>query len=147
MNELIKKEIYKVYPELNPQDPRSPYYVRILERNHNILKEFVKLILSFMIISIFNIILLRILKYNLMNILIFGVLIVRYPIKRLLILMIKTYQNYSPDHIRNRCRFEPSCSQYALKSINQFILPIALYKIGNRLYRCSFTQEGGFEDI
>lgn len=147
MNELIKKEIYKIYPELDSNDPRSPHYVRKLKRNNNLVKELSTLILSFIIVWLLNLIILKTFESNFMGIIISSVLFMKYPVKKFLIVTIKTYQNYAPDYIRNKCRFEPSCSQYAIKILDKYILPISLYKICNRLYRCSFTKDGGFEDI
>jgi len=41
-------------------------------------------------------------------------------LKRLAITAIYTYKKYVPENISARCVFEPTCSQYALDSIEKY---------------------------
>lgn len=38
----------------------------------------------------------------------------------LLITLIRQYQEVAPDRIRNSCRFEPTCSSYAILAIEKY---------------------------
>ena len=65
-------------------------------------------------------------------------------IKAALICSIKIYQRYAPEHIRNKCRFEPSCSEYMLLSLEKYGLIKGVKKGFNRLKRCNINN-GGFD--
>ena len=148
MDEELQKKIYEALPELDPKDPRSINYIRKLNYNNDIhvsfLKFFISLgivvILFYFINSLFN-------TNNLLKLLSLITLFYIFMGKLLLILIIKIYQNYVSDDIRNKCRFEPSCSNYALLVLKKYSIQKAVYLIVNRLYRCSYTDGGGFENI
>lgn len=67
--------------------------------------------------------------------------------KRILILLIRGYQYSISPLLGNRCRFSPSCSEYARLAviqhgpINAFILSIW------RLGRCHPFSRGGFDPV
>ena len=65
-------------------------------------------------------------------------------LKRAAICMIKIYQRYTPASIRNNCRFEPSCSEYMLLSIQKYGLIKGVCKGIGRLRRCN-VNGGGFD--
>ena len=65
-------------------------------------------------------------------------------LKRILICLVRIYQRFAPASIRNKCRFEPSCSQYMILSLQKYGLRKGLAKGVNRLRRCH-TQDGGFD--
>ena len=44
-----------------------------------------------------------------------------------------------------RCRFYPSCSQYALESLAKYRLSLALTKTGRRLLCCQPFHPGGID--
>jgi len=44
-----------------------------------------------------------------------------------------------------RCRFYPSCSQYALESLAKYSLSSALLKTGQRVLRCQPFHPGGID--
>ena len=74
-----------------------------------------------------------------------GVLIVLLlSLKRILICLIQIYQRYAPSAVRNKCRFEPSCSQYMILSLQKYGVLKGLQKGRNRLKRCN-TSDGGFD--
>ena len=74
-----------------------------------------------------------------------GVLIVLFVfLKRILICLVQIYQRYAPDSIRNKCRFEPSCSQYMILALNKYGLFKGLRMGINRIRRCN-TSDGGFD--
>lgn len=66
-------------------------------------------------------------------------------LKRIIICLVRIYQRYAPASVRNKCRFEPSCSQYMILSLQKYGLWRGLRKGRNRLKRCN-TEDGGFDD-
>ena len=64
--------------------------------------------------------------------------------KRIAINMVKIYQRYAPASIREKCRFEPSCSEYMILSIEKYGLIKGVKKGINRLKRCHIN-DGGFD--
>lgn len=65
-------------------------------------------------------------------------------IKRMFICAIKLYQKYAPDSLRNKCRFEPSCSEYMILAIEKYGLLKGLQKGICRLKRCNIDG-GGYD--
>lgn len=70
--------------------------------------------------------------------------VVAINLKRILICFVQIYQRYAPDSIRNKCRFEPSCSEYMIMSLNKYGLRKGLVKGIRRLTRCN-VHSGGFD--
>ena len=64
--------------------------------------------------------------------------------KRSIICLIRIYQRYTPDSVRNKCRFEPSCSQYMILSLQKYGLRKGLLKGIRRLKRCNIN-DGGYD--
>lgn len=64
--------------------------------------------------------------------------------KRMFICAIKLYQKYAPDSLRNKCRFEPSCSEYMILAIEKYGLIKGLQKGICRLKRCNIDG-GGYD--
>lgn len=73
------------------------------------------------------------------------VLISAVHLKQILIGLIRIYQRYAPASLRNKCRFEPSCSEYMVLSLQKYGLFRGLAKGCNRLSRCNVSG-GGFDD-
>lgn len=65
-------------------------------------------------------------------------------LKRIIICLVRIYQRFAPASIRNKCRFEPSCSQYMILSLQKYGLWKGLRKGINRLRRCNI-HNGGFD--
>lgn len=70
--------------------------------------------------------------------------IVAINLKRILICLVRIYQHYAPDSIRNKCRFEPSCSEYMILALKKHGLIKGLIKGIRRLTRCNI-HNGGFD--
>lgn len=64
--------------------------------------------------------------------------------KKAAITLVRIYQHFAPDSIRNRCCFEPSCSQYMILAINKYGLLKGVKKGIGRLKRCN-VNGGGYE--
>ena len=65
-------------------------------------------------------------------------------LKSILICLVRIYQRYAPEDIRNKCRFEPSCSEYMILSLEKYGLIKGLTKGICRLTRCN-VHNGGFD--
>lgn len=58
---------------------------------------------------------------------------------------VKLYQRFAPEAIRRKCRFEPSCSQYMILSLEKYGVWKGLPKGISRLKRCNMDN-GGFDE-
>lgn len=65
-----------------------------------------------------------------------GIIYILFILKRALIWMVHVYQRYAPDHVRLRCVFEPSCSEYMILSIKKYGSFVGVAKGIMRLLRC-----------
>lgn len=65
-------------------------------------------------------------------------------IKRCAICLVEIYQHFAPDAIRNKCRFEPSCSEYMILSLEKYGFVKGLGKGIGRLCRCNINH-GGYD--
>lgn len=132
------------------KDPTSIFYKRVLVRPHiSWLKISLYVLLPLVVAFTFKMLTI---KYNLMDsnatniIIVLG--LIAYIIinaKKGIICLVHIYQRYSPDSIRNKCRFEPSCSQYMIKSVEKYGVIKGVLKGINRLRRCNISN-GGFDE-
>jgi uncharacterized protein len=68
-------------------------------------------------------------------------------VKRALLALIGLYQRrISPSRPR-RCRYEPTCSAYAVEAIERFGTARGLLLSGWRLLRCNPFSHGGFDPV
>ena len=66
---------------------------------------------------------------------------------RLLIIAIRVYQRVLSPALGNRCKYYPSCSEYAAQAIAQFGILRGLVLGGHRLLRCNPWSHGGFDPV
>ncbi len=64
--------------------------------------------------------------------------------KKGVICMVRIYQRFAPANIREKCRFEPSCSQYMILAIEKYGLLKGVGKGINRIRRCK-SPNGGYD--
>jgi len=62
-----------------------------------------------------------------------------------LIKLIRSYQICTPANIRCRCKFIPTCSEYAILALQRYHIFKALALISYRLIRCSPLSKGGID--
>jgi putative membrane protein insertion efficiency factor len=55
---------------------------------------------------------------------------------------IRLYQRIAPDKIRGACRFEPSCSNYAILALQKYGFFKGWKMAMNRLMRCKIPNGG-----
>ncbi len=63
------------------------------------------------------------------------------------VLPIKLYQKTVSPLIGERCRYYPSCSEYAAQAISKFGILRGLVLAGWRLLRCNPWSRGGFDPV
>jgi uncharacterized protein len=57
------------------------------------------------------------------------------------------YQRYISPALPRRCKYEPSCSRYALEAIGQYGILRGLVLAGWRLLRCNPWSHGGYDPV
>ena len=67
--------------------------------------------------------------------------------KRVLLRVIGIYQRRISPVFPRRCRYEPSCSSYAVESIGRFGAIRGSLLAGWRLLRCNPFSHGGFDPV
>lgn len=65
--------------------------------------------------------------------------------KSIIITLVQLYQHFAPDHIRNRCRFEPSCSEYMIRAVQKYGACRGVCRGVGRLCRCNI-HNGGYDE-
>jgi putative membrane protein insertion efficiency factor len=65
----------------------------------------------------------------------------------LAILPIRAYQLLLSPMVGERCRYYPSCSEYAAQAISQYGILRGLVLAGWRLLRCNPLSRGGFDPV
>lgn len=140
----IGKELFS-----DEQDPRSYAYIRKLSRPKISLIKTLLLYIMLPALAITAIIvLLNYFGLSEINIVVIAAAIlvayILFTTKRLFICAIKLYQKYAPDSLRNKCRFEPSCSEYMILAIEKYGLIKGLQKGICRLKRCNIDG-GGYD--
>jgi uncharacterized protein len=63
------------------------------------------------------------------------------------ILLIKFYQRYITHMLPPSCRFEPSCSHYALQAFHKYPFFKALYLSIRRILKCHPFHKGGIDPL
>lgn len=140
----IGKELFN-----DEQDPRSSVYKRKLIRPKiSLIKTLLLYILLPALAITAFLVLLNYIGLSETNIVIIVAAILLAYIflttKRMFICAIKLYQKYAPDSLRNKCRFEPSCSEYMILAIEKYGLIKGLQKGICRLKRCNIDG-GGYD--
>jgi putative membrane protein insertion efficiency factor len=64
-----------------------------------------------------------------------------------LILLIRLYQKLLSPFLGRCCRFEPSCSEYAVEAIKRLGPVKGIVKAGLRLLRCNPLFKGGYDPV
>lgn len=143
-------DLQKIAEELfsESDDPRSYGYKRILIRPQiNRLKICLNCILPLIAAGCLYVLASRFGISSLVSLLTALIVLLFYlciNAKRIIICAVRIYQRYAPDSIRNKCRFEPSCSQYMILSLQKYGLRKGLKKGIGRLKRCNLTG-GGYD--
>jgi putative membrane protein insertion efficiency factor len=68
-------------------------------------------------------------------------------VKRLPLAAIAAYQRWVSPSMPRRCRYEPTCSAYAVQAIQRFGALRGLLLASWRLLRCNPFSHGGFDPV
>ena len=69
------------------------------------------------------------------------------PLRWLAVLPIRAYQRLLSPLVGERCKYYPSCSEYAAQAISRFGKLKGLVLAGWRLLRCNPWSDGGFDPV
>jgi putative membrane protein insertion efficiency factor len=75
-----------------------------------------------------------------------GVILKKIP-SRIAVMLIRSYQVLISPLLGKNCRFYPSCSSYAVESIERFGLPRGIYLSTIRIMKCGPWHGGGFDPV
>ena len=67
--------------------------------------------------------------------------------KRVLLLLIRLYQKHISPGLPRRCRFSPTCSQYALEAITKYGALKGGWLALRRIGRCHPLHPGGHDPV
>jgi putative membrane protein insertion efficiency factor len=67
--------------------------------------------------------------------------------RSLFIGLIKLYQYIVSPLLGSRCRFHPTCSNYAVEAINQYGVLKGGYLSVRRIIKCHPLNEGGYDPV
>ncbi len=68
-------------------------------------------------------------------------------LRSLAVLPIRVYQRLISPLVGSRCKYYPSCSEYAAQAIGEFGILRGLILAGWRLLRCNPWSHGGFDPV
>jgi putative membrane protein insertion efficiency factor len=68
-------------------------------------------------------------------------------VRALPVLLIRLYQRLVSPFLGQRCKYYPSCSEYAAQAIQRFGILRGLVLAGWRLLRCNPWSHGGFDPV
>jgi putative membrane protein insertion efficiency factor len=69
------------------------------------------------------------------------------PVRRLLLLPLRAYQRAVSPMLGARCKYYPSCSEYAAQAVERFGILRGLVLAAWRLLRCNPWSHGGFDPV
>ena len=68
-------------------------------------------------------------------------------IRQITVAPIRLYQKVASPALGSRCKYYPSCSEYAAQAIRRFGILRGLVLAGWRLLRCNPWSHGGFDPV
>lgn len=67
--------------------------------------------------------------------------------RRLVVAPIFAYQRIVSPALPRRCRYEPTCSRYAVEAVREFGILRGLLLAAWRLLRCNPLSDGGYDPV
>jgi uncharacterized protein len=68
-------------------------------------------------------------------------------LKKVLIFLLKLYKRYISPLLPDSCRFYPTCSQYAIDSIEKYGVFKGGARAAYRIIRCNPFNKGGYDPV
>lgn len=145
-----QEELLAEYRKSEENNPASLYYKRHLVRpNPHLLRALFFSFLALFVSALFGMVIFFISKKVVLSILCavaFLLIIVLIFLKVILIWLVRLYQRFASQKTRERCRFEPSCSEYMILALQKYGVIKGLSKGIRRLRRCK-PPNGGFDPL
>ena len=69
------------------------------------------------------------------------------PVAGVVVGFIRVYQRIVSPWFGSRCKYYPSCSEYAAQALAEFGILRGLVLAGHRLLRCNPWSHGGFDPV
>jgi uncharacterized protein len=69
------------------------------------------------------------------------------PLRRIAVAPIAVYRRLISPAFPRRCKYEPTCSAYAVQAIREYGILRGLVLAGWRLLRCNPFSHGGFDPV
>lgn len=67
--------------------------------------------------------------------------------QKLAIALVKAYQKFISPLLGNNCRFQPTCSNYAIEAINRFGILKGCWLATKRILKCHPLNAGGDDPV
>ena len=71
----------------------------------------------------------------------------RNPVRASLVLVFRGYQKFVSPAFPRRCKYYPTCSQYAIDAVMRFGVARGVVLAGWRLLRCNPFSYGGYDPV
>jgi len=68
-------------------------------------------------------------------------------VRTVILAPIRGYQRFVSPAFGDRCKYYPSCSEYAVQAVRRFGILRGLVLAGWRLLRCNPWSDGGFDPV
>ena len=142
------EELVELYMQSEKDDPRSVFYERILVRPKPPVGLFLLCLAVVAAACYLAHLGLRFVTENTLFValgaIVAGLLAILLLAKHFLINGVKLYQAWAPYKVRNRCRYEPSCSVYMLQAVEKYGFVKGFTKGLKRWKRCK-PPNGGYD--
>jgi uncharacterized protein len=76
-----------------------------------------------------------------------GAFVVKRLPRRLLLAVIRAYQRWISPGLPRRCKYHPTCSDYAVQAITELGAVRGSIVAGWRILRCNPLSDGGIDDL
>lgn len=143
-----QEELLAEYRKSEENNPASIYYKRHLVRpKPHLLRALLFCFLVLLVSALVGMVIFFISKSVVIAILsgiAFLLIISIIFLKAILIWLVRFYQRFASQKTRERCRYEPSCSEYMIQSLQKYGVIKGLSKGIRRLRRCK-PPNGGFD--
>ena len=143
-----QEELAEIYRQSKKADPSSMEYERVLVRPRLHMVRVSIFILIAIALAALTAFVTYALSKSVLCAVLLGILVIALVLlifaKRVIIWTVKLYQRLAPAKLRNRCRYEPSCSQYMIMAVEKYgAIKVAVRSL-KRWSQCK-PPNGGFD--